>query len=207
MLAAAVKDSRHAAVYQIRCLDDSPSTWYLQTSRRISEERLALTTHLPTVSLKDARALVLSSQGLCANNGFGSAKNGALEAILRLSYVQIDTISVVERAHHHVIWSRVKDYRPPDLHALHSCDRNIFEYWSHAASYLPFRDYRFSLPTKKAYAEGKNHWFRSNKKLMTFVLNRIAADGPLQAKDFEAPKGHKSAGWFDWKPAKRFAAL
>jgi uncharacterized protein YcaQ len=34
------------------------------------------------------------------------------------------------------------------------------------------------------------------------VLDRIRAEGPLLARDFETPKGTKQ-GWWDWKPAKR----
>ena len=37
---------------------------------------------------------------------------------------------------------------------------------------------------------------------MKYVLDRISAEGPLQARDFEAPKAKRSGPWFDWKPAK-----
>lgn len=60
-------------------------------------------------------------------------------------------------------------------------DRSVFEYWSHAASYLPMKDYRFSLLRKKRFAEGKSHWFKHNKKVMRFVLDRITSEGKLPA--------------------------
>jgi len=81
-------------------------------------------------------------------------------------------------------------------------DKLIFEYWSHAASYLPMSDYRFSLPQKKAYLGGKSHWFGQDKKMKLYVLDKIKAEGPLQSKDFE----HKRTGpgnWYEWKPAKK----
>jgi uncharacterized protein YcaQ len=62
------------------------------------------------------------------------------------------------------------------------------------------RDFRFSLPRKRAFAEGKRHWFRRNRKVMDHVLERIRAEGPLQARDFENPK--KRGTWWDWKPTK-----
>lgn len=156
-----------------------------------------------TISRSDARKLALGAQGLLAPKPFGDGSEGALRAIEHLGYVQIDTISVVERAHHHVIWSRVPDYRPPVLHELQTGDRQVFEYWSHAAAYLPLRDYRFALPRMQAIASGQRHWFRKNNKLMSEVIERIREEGPLQAKDFEAPPGPQRRVWFDWKPAKR----
>jgi uncharacterized protein YcaQ len=157
----------------------------------------------PEVSLAEARRIVLRAQGLDRAAPFGGGAQGVLRAIEHLGYVQIDTISVVERAHHHVLWSRVPDYRPSMLHELQARDRKVLEYWSHAASYLPFSDYRYCLPRMHAYANGQRHWFARNRKIMAFVLDRIRAEGPLQAKDFEAPEGKRSGPWFDWKPTKR----
>jgi uncharacterized protein len=59
-----------------------------------------------------ARAIALRAQGLDGATTFGSGKAGTLNAIEHLGCVQIDTISVVERAHHHMLWSRVPDYAP-----------------------------------------------------------------------------------------------
>lgn len=153
------------------------------------------------LSLQQAQLLALSSQGL-AFPAFGKGKRAVLGAIEHLGYVQIDTLSVVSRAHHHTLWSRVQDYKESMLHELQETDKQVFEYWSHAASYLPMKDYRYSLFTKNAYANGKSHWFAQDKKLKKFVLDRIKAEGALQSKDFE----HKRSGpgnWYEWKPAKQ----
>lgn len=155
------------------------------------------------ISIDLARNLAIHAQGLHSHPSFGSGKSAVLRAIQHLGYIQIDTISVVERAHHHVLWSRVPDFKPTDLQTLQAVDRSVFEYWSHAASYLPIQDYRYSLPRMEAYARKERHWFRRNRKLMNHVLERIRAEGPLQARDFEAPSGRKSGPWFDWKPTKR----
>ena len=87
------------------------------------------------ISISEARKLFLHSQGLYGHN-FGKKKSGVLNLIKHLGYVQIDTISVVERAHHHTIFTRVKDYRKEHLDQLMK-EKLIFEYWSHAAAYLP----------------------------------------------------------------------
>jgi uncharacterized protein YcaQ len=156
---------------------------------------------IETLPLESVRLLALHAQGL---NGkpFGKAKKGVLAAIEHLGYVQIDTLSVVARAHHHVLYSRLPDYKEAYLSELLEKDKAVFEYWSHAASYLPMSDYRFSLPRKKLFAEGKSHWFEKDKKTMKYVLDRVKAEGPLQSKDFEF-KRTGPGNWYEWKPAKK----
>ena len=154
------------------------------------------------ISSEEARRLVLTAQGLLGGPVFGEGKAGALAAIERLGYIQIDTISIVERAHHHALWSRVPGYSPGQLHELQARDRSIFEYWSHAAAYLPMKDFRFALRRMEAFARGGRHWFRRDNKVRRYVLDRIRAEGPLRARDFEAPAGHRGGSWFEWKPAK-----
>ena len=151
------------------------------------------------ISNKEARHLMLVSQGL-AGNFFGNKKEGTLNVIEHLGYVQIDTISVVERAHHHTIWARVNDYKKSYLDELIEKDKTVFEYWSHAAAYLPMRDYRFSLYRKNRFLTGEKKWYL-NKKGTKFVYDRIVAEGPLQSKDFEEKK--KKQGWWEWKESKQ----
>lgn len=150
------------------------------------------------VSIRDARNLFLQRQGLLNREPFGRGKPAVLKAIDRLGYVQIDTISVVDRAHHHVLKTRVPNYSEHMLGRLMCRDRDIFEYWAHAAAYLPSKDYRYYLPMMAGWRNRKN-W---DKKLAREIRRRIEIEGPLQAKDFEDPRGRNSKGWWDWKPAK-----
>lgn len=148
-----------------------------------------------TVSLKEAQRLILASQKL-----IGPALQPR-QIIEHLGYIQIDTISVVERAHHHTFWVRNQSYRPNDLDVLVQ-ERIAFEYWSHAASFLPMNEYRYSLPMKRAFRKKTSSWFPRDTKLMSYVLQRIRNEGPLQSKDFKQAK-KTSTGWWDWKPAKK----
>ncbi len=152
-------------------------------------------------SLQQAQMLVLKEQGLLTPSLF-KGKKAALAAIEQLGYLQIDTLNVVARSHHHTLWSRLPDYKENFLNQLLEKDKSIFEYWSHAASYLPMTDYRFSLPAKKLYADGKSHWFAQDKKMNKYVLDKIKAEGPLQSKDFEF-KRESPGNWYNWKPAKQ----
>ncbi|MGV3531002.1 MAG: winged helix-turn-helix domain-containing protein [Chthoniobacteraceae bacterium] len=163
---------------------------------------------VPTISLEHARSIALNAQGLGYDPApFGRGKEGVLRAIEHLGYVQVDTISVVQRAHHHVLWSRVPEYAPEHLHALQSADRTVFEYWSHAASYLPMRSFRFSRPLMESYRGGRVHWGDPSADLdraMRRILRRLRRDGALQARDIAAEKT-VSGGWGSFTKIERRA--
>ncbi|MCZ6658842.1 MAG: winged helix DNA-binding domain-containing protein [Gammaproteobacteria bacterium] len=159
-----------------------------------------------TLPISKLRRVALEQQGLLRRAHFGRGKNATLRAIEHLGYVQIDTISVVQRAHHHVLRTRVPNYETAFLDRLQA-EAKVFEYWYHAAAYLPMRDYRFALPRMRAMkrhsTEGGAGWVRSrDKQLMDKILDRIRIDGRLRSRDFE-DTGGSNAGWWDWKPAKR----
>ncbi len=148
------------------------------------------------------RRLALAAQGLLQAQPYGLGLAGARKAISHIGYVQIDSISVVERAHHHVLYTRVPDFKPAMTHQM-LLDRDIFEYWAHAAAFLPMADFRFSLPYKRAIKNGQTHWYKTrDQKLMDELLARIRSDGPIRSRDVETNKT-KRAGWWDWKPAKK----
>ena len=96
----------------------------------------------PRLSIAQARRIAIQSQFL-DSPVLHDGKEGAAQVIEHLGYVQIDTIAVVERAHHHTLWARFPDYQPEFLHDLTTVDRRIFEYWAHAMAFLPMSDYRF----------------------------------------------------------------
>ncbi len=148
------------------------------------------------------RKKALLCQGLLRDESFGRGKNAVLKCIEQLGYVQIDTISVVERAHHHVIWSRVPNYQTHMLDDLVR-DKQVFEYWFHAAAYLPMSQFRYALPRMHAIKSGEKHWFaNTDRKLMKKILQRIDQEGPLMARDF-ADNNNSQNGWWEWKPAKQ----
>ena len=156
---------------------------------------------IDTISLQQARKMVLLSQKLPPTRQRGSALTATLSAIEHLGYIQIDTISAIQRAHHHTLWNRNPRYKTNHLGQLFK-EKKVLEYWSHAAAYLPMRDYRYTLPRKHGIASGhQNHWYKRNESLMKMVLQRIAAEGPLMAKDFEHT-GKKMGEW-QTKPAKQ----
>lgn len=153
------------------------------------------------ISKKTARRLIVHAAGLDRQVPFGKGVTGVFRTIDHLGYVQIDTISVIKRAHHHVLATRVPGYSSEWLYQLQQ-DKRVLEYWAHAAAFLPMEDYRFTLPIKKYFRENRDPWPKSEKKLMQDVLDRIKHEGPLMAKDFETDRIRQGQGWWDWKPAK-----
>lgn len=148
------------------------------------------------------RLVALAAQGLLQAQPYGRGLAGARQAINHIGCVQIDSISVVERAHHHVLYSRVPNFEPVMIDRM-LLDRDIFEYWAHAAAFLPMADFRFSLPYKQAIKSGQTHWYKTrDQKLMDELLARIRTDGPIRSRDVES-NTTKRTGWWDWKPAKK----
>ncbi len=150
------------------------------------------------------RRLALSKQGLASQQQFGADLSGTRSAIEHLGYVQIDTLAVVERAHHHVLWNRVPGYDPTHLNQLIS-EQHIFEYWYHAASYLPMRDYRYALPHMTSIRNGENRYYTDvDKHLLNEILARVSAEGALRLRDLDKENKGKGKGkWWNWGPGRR----
>ena len=88
----------------------------------------------------EARRIWLRAQRLDTPVPFGDGPLAVAAAVEHLGYVQIDTINVIERCHHHILYSRIPDYRRADLRQAQSFDKSVFEYWTHALSYVPAKD-------------------------------------------------------------------
>ena len=135
---------------------------------------------------RDARRLWLHAQGL------GVAPTGPLDtaAIVRdLGMVQLDTIRVVARAHHHILWSRNQNYREPKLNRVLAKDRTVFEHFTHDASVLPIEAYpywrrQFARLTAKIRRAG---WFKGMPDAAgrAAIKQRIADEGPLSTHAFD----------------------
>src|SRR5271156_3735823 len=133
-----------------------------------------------------ARRIWLSAQRLDTQAPFGEGPIAVAAAIEHLGYVQIDTISVIERAHHHILWTRIPSYRRADLRQAQSVDKSVFEYWTHALSYVPAADLRFFLPAMKRHRREGHKWLSSVKpEDLRKVMARIRSSGALTIRDID----------------------
>jgi uncharacterized protein len=162
-----------------------------------------------TISAAQGRAIWMNAQRLDRAEPFGDGPEAARAAIAHLGYVQIDTINVIERCHHHILYSRIPTYRRSDLAHLQSVDRSIFEYWTHALSYVPTTDLPFHLPAMKAYRENPSTWFDSVRKAeVSAMTRRLKAEGPLSIRDIDDDElVDKTHPWASRKPSKRVLQL
>jgi uncharacterized protein YcaQ len=153
-----------------------------------------------TVRLAQIRRLIVATQGFAPR--FRRAGTGEVEAtIRRLSAVQLDSISAVDRAHRLTLSARIGAFPPQEVGELLRTGR-VFEYWAHEASLLPVELW----PHFRAVMEGRGHWgsheraLKDHADLVEPVLERIRLEGPLGSRDFEGQGG--SGGMWNWKPAK-----
>lgn len=166
--------------------------------------RLASSTPL-TLSKTDARRIWLHAQRLDTVAPFGSDASATLAAIEHLGYVQIDTINVIERCHHHILWTRIPEYRRDHLRQVQSVDKTVFEYWTHALSYVPIRDLKYFIPDMRLHRNSPNRWFESVTAAdLRKVITRIRNQGALSIRDIDDDVPvEKDHPWASRKPSKR----
>lgn len=161
------------------------------------------------ISAADARRIWLHAQRLDTDEPFGAGPEATRRAVEHLGYVQIDTINVIERSHHHILYTRIPQYRREDLHAAQSVEKSVFEYWTHALSYVPTRDIRLYLGMMKRAEAKPNRWYPGvTDKHMRKVMRRIRKEGPITIRDIDddvlVEKEHL---WASRKPSKRALQL
>jgi uncharacterized protein len=157
----------------------------------------------------EARRIWLRAQRLDSQAPFGEGPQATAAAVEHLGYVQIDTINVIERSHHHILWNRIPAYRRADLRQAQSVDKSVFEYWTHALSYVPAKDLRFFIPAMKRHQREGHKWLASVKPAnLRKVLRLIRRDGALTIRDIDddvlVDKEHL---WASRKPSKRALQL
>jgi uncharacterized protein YcaQ len=156
-----------------------------------------------------ARRIWLRAQRLDTSVPFGDGPQATAAAVEHLGYVQIDTINVIERCHHHILYSRIPSYTRADLRAAQSADKSVFEYWTHALSYVPAKDFRFFVPLMKLHKREGHRWFASVRPEDTRkVMRLLRRDGALTIRDIEDDVlTEKEHLWQSRKPSKRALQL
>jgi len=157
------------------------------------------------ISNAEARRIFLDRHALTGRSGHRLTHDDVLALVRRLGFVQLDSINVVERAHHMILFSRASGYARELLSTLHHEHRALFEHWTHDASLLPMEFYphwhhRFRTAKGRLSQPG---WLTrlaaEPEKTIARVRRRIRKEGPLAARDFE-DKGQGS--WWGWGPSK-----
>lgn len=150
------------------------------------------------------KLIQLACQGLLEPPAYPISEPDVLKTIRAMGILQIDTIHVVARSPYFVLWSRLGNYDPNWLDLTQN-RKEIFEYWAHAASYIPIEDY--PLFRRKMLERTHNwwnvdEWVNNHNETVQKVLHAIETNGPVASSDFTQPKG-TTKGWWDWKEEKK----
>jgi uncharacterized protein len=152
-----------------------------------------------------ARRIWLRAQRLDSTEPFGSGPGATPAAVAHLGYLQIDTIYVIERSHHHILHTRVPSYRREHLHRAQSIDKTLFEYWTHALSYLPIESLRFYVRAMRREWQRRVVWYgKVSDQDLRRVLSRIRKHGAITIRDFDNDVvAERDYAWGSRKPSKR----
>jgi uncharacterized protein YcaQ len=166
----------------------------------------------PRISAAQGRRLLLGGQELLAAPQRATCES-VYQLVLRLGYVQVDSINVVERAHHLILGTRLSGYRPGLLRLLLERQRRLFEHWTHDAAaiptlWFPYWRHRFERYGRELV---QRKWWRERMgddaaERLARVRRRFERGGPLLASDLAeenaAPEGRGSGAWWGWSPQK-----
>jgi uncharacterized protein YcaQ len=157
------------------------------------------------LSLVQVRRLMIRAQGLDLQRPVRTA-TALLRSIERMGVLQIDTLSVVNRSHYFVLWSRHGGYPSEWLDGL-LAQQKIFECWTHEACFAPndwFPYHRRLIADQRGST--KTRWaasFLAQHRVAADAMKRtIALRGSVRANDFSRPVGTRKE-WWDWTHEKQ----
>ena len=159
---------------------------------------------MQSISIQTARRLSLYAQGLLNPPRQIAQKSDVRAAITNLGALQIDTINIVARAPYFSLWNRLGDYDPEWLNQ-HLAEQNVFEFWAHAASFLPIEDYGLHrrIQMEQWRLSWYRHWYAEHQAEFDAVLAYVKENGAVKSSDFKRTDGKQGGTWWDWKIEKR----
>ena len=165
--------------------------------------------NLPVVKAEEARLLLLGAQGLLEDPSRAATTAALGRLVERMGFVQLDSINVVERAHHLTLASRLDGYRAEHLSRLLERDRRLFEHWTHDASAVPtkwFAQWKPRFESERGRMLGSAWWRQrmggDHVRVVADVRERVEREGPLRSSDFEHERRGGASAWWEWKPQK-----
>jgi uncharacterized protein YcaQ len=153
------------------------------------------------LSSAEARRLALSALGFGARKPARAGTQHVRATAQRLSAIQIDSVNVLARAHYLPTFSRYGPYPMSTLDHLAHGKRELFEYWGHAACFLPIELYPLMRWRMENQVSGWHALEQKRKDFVEAVYREVAERGPISAG--EVSNGGKSTGkWWGWSDGK-----
>ena len=143
------------------------------------------------VPAETARRFLVQRQLLAPARALEGGPEAVLEVFRRLGSIQFDPLAIAGRSHDLVLHARVAGYDPAWCDLLYE-RREVFEAYNKGLSLVPAEDFPWfrvmaSPSSARVLAE--------NREVAERVLERIRAEGPLSALDFERQSG-PTVDWF-----------
>jgi uncharacterized protein YcaQ len=142
------------------------------------------------VSAEAARRFLVARHALSPARTL-HGRDGVLEVFRRLGSIQYDPIAIAGRTHDLVLHARVADYEPTWCDELYA-RREIFEAQNKGLSLIPVGTVPWFRGT---WRKTEARVIAENAEVAERVLERIRADGPQSALDFDRAKG-PTTDWF-----------
>lgn len=155
--------------------------------------------HSPDLSNQEARRIALSAQGFAtARNGAKPTLDDLRRVIDHVGLIQIDTVNVLSRAHYVPFYSRLGPYENQLVDDLAYEHRELYEYWGHAATFVPMRLYpvlRHRMITHHRRARWLQRIEDEHPGFSEQVLAQVREQGPISVSDLEDSGGRTGPWW------------
>lgn len=168
-----------------------------------------------------ARRAALAAQGLASPHTVterGASTRAVQKVIEKNRLLQIDSVSVLVRAHYAPVFSRVGKYDRAVIDTAAWTDttrrpRKLVEYWAHEAALIPVEDWPLMRWRTELYRDGRWGGAKSvverNPALIGDVLEVITDRGPSSAGDIEraleVERPGRKGPWWDRSDIKIIA--
>lgn len=168
-----------------------------------------------------ARRAALAAQGLASPHTVterGASTRAVQKVIEKNRLLQIDSVSVLVRAHYAPVFSRVGKYDRAVIDTAAWTDttrrpRKLVEYWAHEAALIPVEDWPLMRWRTELYRDGRWGGAKSvverNPALVGDVLDVITDRGPSSAGDIEraleVERPGRKGPWWDRSDIKIIA--
>jgi uncharacterized protein YcaQ len=165
------------------------------------------------MSVDEARRIALAAQGFANPRPSARLDRRHLRRVIaQIGLLQIDSVNVLVRSHYMPLFSRLGNYAPELLDSSWigaPANRELFEYWGHMASLMPFEMHPLLRWRMAAAAENHKdsdtrvgHLNRSRPGFMQAALDEIRERGALSAREITGA-GVRKGGWWGWSDGKR----
>ena len=158
------------------------------------------------LSLAQARRLALAAQGFDRPHPDVVGSRQLSAALDRLGVLQLDSVNVFARSHYLPLFARLGAYDPADLDRLIFARRGRYtEYWAHEAAVIAREDWPLWHWKREALRERYTRtkpWVQRNQPLMRWLLDELAANGPMTVSDVEHDATERRGPWWGWSDVK-----